>query len=182
MPVGEADHRVLLVHDARDAPEPRRDDARQRRVAAEPDDDARPVAAHRSERARERDHGLDDDTDVREREAPLQPAARGAGRSRNPASGTTRPSGPRRPPTKRIDAGAWPTRDELLRERDRGVHVAAGAAAGEHRERAVAHRARGRAGPRRAVRRAIAGPRSPGCPRRPSRTRATSRRPRGTAA
>ena len=47
-PVREPGRGVLFVHDDRDPQQPRREHARERRVAAEADDDARPVAGARS--------------------------------------------------------------------------------------------------------------------------------------
>ncbi len=50
-PVRETGCRVLLVHDHRDAQESRREHARERRVAAETDDDTRAVTTDDRDRA-----------------------------------------------------------------------------------------------------------------------------------
>ena len=169
--VREPGHGVLFVHDTRDPPEPRRDDARQRRVAAEPDDDTRPVAPHDAERAHERDERLEHDADVGEREPALQAAPRqevdreagvGDDAAFEPALAADEVD------RRRIVAA----RGELLRERERGIDVSARAAAGEEREGRLAHRpVRRAAAPAsmRAGRRAATGGRRwRGCPRRPS--------------
>ena len=156
--VGETGSRVLLVDHGRDPRQPGRDDARQRHVAAEADDDTRAVAAHEPVRVPCGAHRARDDSDVLEREPAPEAAAEREHVDREPRLGdhAVFEAAIASDEAHRFDRVA--ARDELAGERERRVGVTSGTARTEQREhrRSVAGvRAHvGRAAPRCSQRRA----------------------------